>query len=42
MHFIDANSGGNMIFRIAFTADRQIDVGSTFRLEAGELDITAD
>lgn len=37
----DAVSGGNMIFWMPLAGDKQVDVGDTFRLEAGEIDITA-
>ena len=37
----DAASAGNMIFWIPLDANKQVDVGDTFRLEAGDIDITA-
>ncbi|KKN57509.1 hypothetical protein LCGC14_0561260 [marine sediment metagenome] len=37
----DAISGGNMIFWMPLDSNKQVDVGDTFRLEAGEIDITA-
>jgi len=37
----DAESGGNMIFWLPVGASKTIDVGDTFRLEAGDVDITA-
>ncbi len=38
----DALSGGNMIIRAALTGNKQVDVGDTFRLEAGEVDFSGD
>lgn len=38
----DAISAGNMIFWMPLGFDKQINVGNTFRLEAGEINITAD
>jgi len=37
----DAESAGNMIIWMPLTANKQVDVGDTFRLEAGDVDITA-
>lgn len=37
----DANAAGNMIFWMPLTVNKQIDINDTFRLEAGEVDITA-
>ncbi len=37
----DALTVGNMIFWVPLTANKQVDIGDTFRLEAGEIDITA-
>ncbi|KKN40058.1 hypothetical protein LCGC14_0737210 [marine sediment metagenome] len=37
----DAITAGNMIFWISLIGNKQVDIGDTFRLEAGEIDITA-
>lgn len=37
----DASSAGNMIFWIPLDANKVVDIGDTFRLEAGDVDITA-
>jgi len=37
----DAASAGNMIFWMPLDDNKQVDIGDTFRLEAGEIDITA-
>ncbi len=38
----DAISGGNLIIRAALAGSKQVDVGDTFRLEAGEIDLSGD
>ena len=37
----DAITAGNMIFWISLIGNKQVDIGDTLRLEAGEIDITA-
>lgn len=37
----DASSGGNMIIWMPLGASKVVDIGDTFRLEAGDIDITA-
>lgn len=37
----DAETAGNMILWMPLGANKQVDIGDTFRLEAGDIDITA-
>jgi len=37
----DADTAGNMIFWMPLGANKVVDIGDTFRLEAGDIDITA-